>query len=203
MSEQAFEGGAWDAVAFLTAQHRRVEGIWERLEGSAGILPDGRRLALAQDIVRDLSRHSGIEEQFLYPTVREALADGGQLADRSLDEHRDLAKRLGRLDGLGPEEPGFEHGFAQLMAEVRHHVVEEEGEIFPRLERAVGQVRLAKLAGQMDLASSLAPTRPHPWAPQTPPANRLTGPAAGLLDRVRDAVRPKPEGKDERDIPDA
>lgn len=202
MSEQALPGEAWTAVGFLTAQHRQVEGLWERLEGSAGILPDGRRLALGRDIVSQLSRHAGIEEQLLYPSVRDCLADGGRLADRSLQEHRELARRLSRLDGLGPEEPGFERQFAQLMAEVRHHVVEEEGEVFPRLERTVSPVKLAKLAGQMELAAGLAPTRPHPRAPQTPPANRLTGPAAGILDRIRDVVRSRPEGDGADPTPD-
>ncbi len=34
----------------------------------------------------------------------------------------------------------------------------------------------------------MAPTRPHPAAPDSPPADKILGPAAGLLDRMRDAV---------------
>ncbi|MGH9068737.1 MAG: hemerythrin domain-containing protein [Acidimicrobiales bacterium] len=192
MSEQApFEGASWDAVGFLTAQHRQVEDLWQRLEGSGGILPDGRRLDLARRIVKALSVHTGIEQQLLYPAVRDSLTDGGKLADRSLEDHHHQAKRLGHLDGLGPEEPGFEHGFAQLMAEVRHHVMEEEQEIFPKLQGALGDVRMAQLAGRMDMLVRMAPTRPHPMAPQTPPANRLTGPVSAMVDRARDVVRPR------------
>lgn len=192
MSEQQpIEGAAWDAVGLLVTEHRQVQELWGRLQGSAGVIPDNLRLELAQTIIKSLSVHSGIEEQFLYPAVRDALPNGDELADRSLEEHKVVAQHLAHLDGMQPSEPGFEHAFAEMMAEVAKHVAEEEGEIFPALEVALGQVKLAKLAGQMDMASTLAPTRPHPHAPHTRPANLLTGPLTGMVDRVRDAARPK------------
>lgn len=38
------------------------------------------------------------------------------------------------------------------------------------------------------IAKKPAPTRPHPAAPDKPPANKLLGPGAGLVDRARDML---------------
>ncbi|MCV2457821.1 hemerythrin domain-containing protein, partial [Streptomyces sp. ICN988] len=37
-------------------------------------------------------------------------------------------------------------------------------------------------------AKKTAPTRPHPSAPNTPPANKLLAPGAGMVDRARDLL---------------
>ncbi|MFC7818964.1 hemerythrin domain-containing protein, partial [Streptomyces sp. NPDC057367] len=53
---------------------------------------------------------------------------------------------------------------------------------------------LMKLGDKVRQAKKTAPTRPHPSAPDTPPANKLLAPGAGMVDRVRDALTGR--GKD-------
>jgi hypothetical protein len=47
---------------------------------------------------------------------------------------------------------------------------------------------LGDLGEKIRRAKAMAPTRPHPAAPDTPPANKLLAPGAGLVDRARDFV---------------
>lgn len=74
------------------------------------------------------------------------------------------------------------------MAEVRKHINHEEQVLFLELAKSCGAEELKALGGKITAAKKLAPTRPHPEAPGTRPANMVTGPALGLVDRVRDAM---------------
>jgi hemerythrin-like domain-containing protein len=186
------EGMAWDGIGVLMAQHRQVAAIWERLEGSAGIIPEDSRWAMAAELVKRLSVHDGVEEVHLYPLVRSALVEGDELADRAQASHHEQARRLSVLEGLGPEDPGFEVGWAELMAEVSRHVAMEEGEIFPRLLQSVDRLTLALLAARIQRASRLGPTRPHPRVHQSRFLSRATAPALGAMDRLKDATRSRP-----------
>ena len=86
-----------------------------------------------------------------------------------------------------------------LIENVRHHVEEEEGQLFPAVRKSLDTAQLREIGGELVAAKHTAPTRPHPEAPDTPPGNIvaqvLTAPfdAAANLNkaaakRVRDIV---------------
>lgn len=74
------------------------------------------------------------------------------------------------------------------MREIREHVAKEEGEMFPHLRQVLSQDELVELGAKVESVKKIAPTRPHPSAPDQPPGNKVLGPVAGLFDRIRDAV---------------
>ena len=69
---------------------------------------------------------------------------------------------------------------------MRHHVEEEEGELFPELRKAMKRKELEELAEALEAAKKVAPTHPHPRAPDTPPGNVIAGVAAGAVDKAQD-----------------
>jgi hypothetical protein len=74
------------------------------------------------------------------------------------------------------------------MREIREHVKEEEGEMFPHLRQTFTAEELVEMGAKVESVKKMAPTRPHPSAPDEPPGDKLLGPVAGLFDRMRDAV---------------
>jgi hypothetical protein len=68
------------------------------------------------------------------------------------------------------------------------HVQDEESEQFPELRRKVPASVLEELAGKVETAKKLAPTRPHPSAPNSELFHKLVGPGVGLVDRLRDKL---------------
>ncbi|MGW1161124.1 hypothetical protein ACWD5Q_32480 [Streptomyces sp. NPDC002513] len=66
------------------------------------------------------------------------------------------------------------------------HVEDEENNLFPLLGQACSTEMLGDLGDKIRWAKAPAP--PHPTAPNTPPANKLLAPGAGLADRARDVV---------------
>ncbi len=173
-----------DVIADLEADHRRVEELFKSYRRTT----DDQRPEVLQDLVRELSVHAALEEQIIYPAVRAKLDQGTEEADHAIDEHQEVKELLTTLekdDGQAAERVTV---LARLMAEVRSHVEEEENDLLPKLRAAVGPDELRQLGEAMAQAKKLAPTRPHPHAPSTPPGNVVAGPAAALVDKARDAV---------------
>jgi hemerythrin superfamily protein len=184
-----------DMIDILVIDHREVEQIFRELENPA-TAPDRKR-ELTSVAVAELVRHSVAEEQYLYPATREALPDGDQIADREIEDHSQAEELMKRLERLEPGEAEYDSVVRSLIAEVREHIEDEERHLFPRLREACPIEQLADLGAKIDRAKRIAPTRPHPSAPDRPPANKLLAPGAGLVDRVRDALSRRPTSPDE------
>lgn len=179
-----------DAVALLKQDHRTVEELFRRYES----MDDGEeRTEIVRRFTRELSVHAAIEEQVLYPEVKDVLPEGPDMAEEAIQEHQEAKEALAELDRMDPTDPGFDRKVRTLIADVRHHVEEEENEMLPQLASAVPASTLDELGEKMERAKGTAPTRPHPHAPSSPPGNLVAGTVAAVVDRVRDVVSGRSE----------
>jgi hypothetical protein len=92
------------------------------------------------------------------------------------------------LEGCDAGDADFDRLVGMLMSEIRSHIADEEGNLFPRLRQACPTDTLNELGDKVRQAKKTAPTRPHPAAPDKPPANKLLAPGTGMVDRLRDAL---------------
>jgi hemerythrin superfamily protein len=174
-----------DAIQLLTADHTDVEQLFLQIESSpAGEAGDD----IVGNVVRELSVHAAIEEQVLYPAMRKALPDGETLVQEAIDEHQEVKETLAAIERAttAAERRRLLDG---LIADVRHHVEEEETELFPKLRASVASQELQDMGTKLAAAKKVAPTHPHPNAPNTPPGNVVAGAAAAVMDRARDALK--------------
>jgi hypothetical protein len=72
------------------------------------------------------------------------------------------------------------------MAEIRHHIQDEEGQMFAHMRQVIDAEELRKLGGRVEAFKKVAPTRPHPNVPNEALPRAAAGPAASLFDRMRD-----------------
>lgn len=178
-----------NVIDILTTDHREVVQMFVELESLHGATSDDdrqRRKDLVEQVTIELVRHSVAEEAEVYPVVAQKVSESG--AERSKHEHAEAEKTMKRLEDLQPDDAGFDAELATLMREIREHVKGEEGEVFPQMRQAFSEDELVELSMKVASIKQMAPTRPHPAAPDSPPADKILGPAAGLLDRMRDAV---------------
>ncbi|GAB3223523.1 hemerythrin domain-containing protein [Glycomyces halotolerans] len=173
-------------ISVIVNDHREVEAVFAELESRT--LDPQTRKDLVDHVIAELVRHSVAEEQHMYPAVRDLLPDGDEEADHEIEEHTEAEEIMKRLEGLDPDDPDFERLLGELMEAVRHHVEEEETDLLPRLQEACSTDQLQMLGQKVLYAKAYAPTRPHPSAPDKPPANRILDPGAGLIDNIRDAL---------------
>jgi hemerythrin superfamily protein len=178
-----------DVIEILTHDHREVEQMFAELEPlsrATGDAERSRRRDLLDQVTIELVRHSVAEEAEVYPAVKEKVSDAE--AERAKQEHAEAEQTMKRLEGLRPDDPSFDTELATLMREIREHVAEEEGQMFPHMRQVFSQDELVDLGRRVESVKKMAPTRPHPSAPDEPPGDKLLGPVAGLFDRMRDAV---------------
>ena len=89
---------------------------------------------------------------------------------------------------MGAGDPGFHQKMEKVISDVKEHVQEEEGEMFPKLREAVSANQLLEIGQKLEKAKAPAPTGPHPNAPNEPPGSKVMGPAAAAVDRARDKM---------------
>lgn len=179
---------AMDAIVLLRNDHRTVERLFKQFE-KAGSNAHKTRRGIVDKVVEELSVHAAIEEQVFYPAVREAVPDANDEVLEGLEEHHIVKWTLSELDGMDPEDERFVPKMTVLMESVRHHVEEEEGELFPTVRQAMGRKQLGELGDALAAAKETAPTRPHPRAPDTPPGNVVAGAGAAVVDKARDTAK--------------
>ena len=179
-------GHGGNVIDELVTDHREVEELFGKIEG----LPPGDkdRKLYADQVTIELVRHSVAEESYLYPAVREHVTGGDAIADKELEDHAKAEQLLKDLESCRPGDPEFERLTGILMSEIRMHIADEEQNLFPRLRAACSPEALDDLGDKVRRAKKTAPTRPHPAAPDEPPANKPLAQGAGLIDRVRDAL---------------
>ena len=175
-----------DAITLLKADHKSVEALFKRFE-KAGDDAHKTKRQIVDKIIEELSVHAAIEEQVFYPAVREAVPDADDEVLEGLEEHHVAKWTLSELEGMDPEHERFKAKVTVLIESVRHHVEEEEAEMFPKVRQALGRKALTEIGDAMEQARKVAPTRPHPRQPDEPPGNLVAGPAAAALDRARKA----------------
>ena len=174
-----------DGITLLKQDHKTVERLFKRFE-KAGPNAHKAKREVVDRIIEELAVHAAIEEQVFYPAVREAVPDAEDTVLEGLEEHHIVKWTLSELDGMAPDHERFDAKVTVLIESVRHHV-EEEGEMFPQVRKALGRKRLGEIGEAMEKAKKTAPTRPHPRAPDTPPGNVVAGAAAGVVDKARTA----------------
>lgn len=185
-----------DAIALLQHDHEEVEQLFRQFEKLTERAHKSKE-KIVRKVIRELAIHSAIEEMLFYPAVRTAalkatvrtLKEAGDTVLESLEEHHVVKWTLTELEKMKPGDERFDAKFKVLMESVRHHVKEEQDELFPKARRLLGQSLLKELGERMEKAKKLAPTRPHPRAPDQPPGNLVAGTMAAVMDRAKDMVR--------------
>jgi len=174
-----------NVIDLLSQDHAEVDELFRRVN-----LSDKPETIdeLTKQIVRELSVHAAVEEQFVYPTLRAKVDDGSDLADEAIDEHQEVKRLLADLEKLEAGTAEHEKTLDEVIRNVRHHVEEEEGELFTKLRAALDESTLEKLGGIVEEAKKVVPTHPHPLVPGTATAQLAAGPWAAIVDRVRDLV---------------
>ena len=176
-----------DAIQLIKKDHAAVERLFKQFERAerGGKAAEQRRVV--RELTRELSIHAVVEEQLVYPALRRAGEEDEVL--EALEEHHLVKLTLAELEGMTARDERYRAKVAVLTENVRHHVKEEERELLPRLEKSMSAPDLKRLGAAIETLKKVAPTRPHPAAPDTPPGNFVAGAMSSIVDRSKDALR--------------
>ena len=174
-----------DVIDVLTSDHRDVTA----LIGEIWTIKDPMmRRDLTDTAISELVRHAVAEEMYVYPAMRKYLPDGDKAVEHDIEEHKELEQTMKQLEAADVTSAEFDSALRRLETILTDHVQDEEQEQFPELRRHIPRPELVELAGKVETAKKLAPTRPHPGAPNSALFHKMVGPGVGLVDRLRDKL---------------
>jgi hemerythrin superfamily protein len=133
-----------DAIVMLKDQHREVEKLFKKV--------DKGHLAVVPDICDALEEHARLEELLFYPAVRADVPDEKADVLEAYEEHLIVKRLVSELRTLPASDEAYEAKATVLVENVRHHVREEEDEMFPAVRAALGRKRLTEIGDDMRAA---------------------------------------------------
>ncbi|MBW3614149.1 MAG: hemerythrin domain-containing protein [Actinobacteria bacterium] len=173
-----------NVLTLLKQDHNNVEELFRRFETARP--DDASELGRVRDLlVEHLSKHAAVEEQVFYPAIRARLGKGQDFdVLEALEEHHLMKLTLSELEKLAPTNDRFRAKMTVLIESVRHHVEEEENDLFKQVRDVFTVEELNQLGERAEQAKEASPTRPHPFVPDTPPFNILVGVPVAIIDRT-------------------
>jgi hemerythrin-like domain-containing protein len=124
-----------DAIALLRADHKKVSDMFEEYERRKGRLSPDKKLEMVQTICRELEVHAMIEEEIFYPAARQAVKDE-EILDEALIEHGSAKELIRQLQDGQPGDELYDARVKVLGEYVKHHVKEEQGQLFPMVQKS-------------------------------------------------------------------
>ncbi len=119
-----------DAVKLLKEDHREVEALFEKFETARTAQ---QRQTIANRICLMLTMHAQIEEELLYPQAHDNVEDEDLVYEAEI-EHASAKQLIAEIRSSSPSDPSYAARVTVLGEYVKHHVKEEEREMFPQLK---------------------------------------------------------------------
>lgn len=157
------------AIELLESDHRKVEGLFEQYE-SAKEGDDETKLGIARKICGELTAHAQLEEELFYPWLRENLDEEDmEMLEEAYVEHSGAKDLIAQIEASNEVDATYDARVKVLAEYIKHHVKEEEEEIFPSVADEkeeldeLGQEMHARKAQIVD-ELGLEPDAPPPGA---------------------------------------
>ena len=120
-----------EATAMLRADHKKVSALFAQYEVTRSA---AKKKSLVAQICTELKVHTQIEEEIFYPAVKAALKDH-ELVPEATVEHASVKDLVAQVEGVNPEGEMFDARIKVMSEFVKHHVKEEQNEMFPKAKK--------------------------------------------------------------------
>jgi hypothetical protein len=136
------------AVELLRKDHEKVKSLFRDFEAAA----DGEKQPIVGEALMELEAHAAAEEKLFYPAILEDAPDAKAKLDESLEEHHVMKLLIAELRDMGAGNERYAAKFRVLAENVRHHIKEEEAELFARAR--TGNLDLVALGKEIERAKA-------------------------------------------------
>lgn len=140
-----------NAIELLKSDHDKVDKLFQKVKAN----PDGDNTGLFEQIKAELDVHLEVEETIFYPYLMESGDEElKKITKEGIEEHRQAKMFLKEISDLSDESEKFEPKMKVLMEDIQHHVQDEEGEMFPMVEKQFDASILEALGAEMENAKT-------------------------------------------------
>ena len=148
-----------DAIVMLKNDHKELRRLFREFR-AAGENATARKGRLVEQILEELTVHTYLENEVIYPEVRRLLPEIEGDVLESYEEHHVADVLCAELAAMSPDDERFVAKTTVLVENVEHHMREEEEEWFPRVREGLGRKELQEMGARMEERRPTAPRRP-------------------------------------------
>ncbi len=148
-----------DAIVLLKDDHKTILKTFKDFQ-EAGPRAHKRKGDLVDRMIKLLTVHTYLENEIMYPQVRELMPELEEDVLESYEEHHVADLLVMELMGMKPDAERFDAKTTVLIENVSHHIEEEEQEWFPKVREGLSRTQLQDIGAQMIEAKKKAPTSP-------------------------------------------
>jgi hemerythrin-like domain-containing protein len=148
-----------DAIVLLKNDHKEILKAFKDFE-KAGESAHAAKGRLVKRMIELLTVHTYIENEVMYPRVRELLPELEDDVLESYEEHHVADVLVMELSTMKPTDERFTAKTTVLIENVRHHIEEEEQEWFPEVRKGLGRKALQELGADLERTKKKAPKKP-------------------------------------------
>jgi hemerythrin superfamily protein len=148
-----------DAIVILKEDHKTIKKLFSEFQ-NAGENADVAKGRIVKRIIEELTVHTYLENEVMYPEVRTLLPDLEDDVLESYEEHHVADLLCMELFAMDAGDERFEAKTKVLIENVTHHIDEEEQDWFPKVRDGVGRKQLQELGARMNDMRKDAPRTP-------------------------------------------
>ncbi|MFF0499537.1 hemerythrin domain-containing protein [Nocardia aobensis] len=148
-----------DAIVLLREDHKQIRKLFREFE-KAGPHAHATKSRIVDKIIEALTVHTYLENEVMYPEVRELVPEVEDDILESYEEHHVADVLVMELSTMKPEDERFTAKVTVLIENVDHHIDEEEDEWFPKVREHLGRKQLQDIGARMLELREKAPTTP-------------------------------------------
>ncbi|CUR56197.1 conserved hypothetical protein [metagenome] len=148
-----------DAIVLLKNDHKEIRRLFTAFE-KAGDQAYAAKGKTVDRIIELLTVHTYLENEVMYPRVRELLPALEDDILESYEEHHVADVLVSELATMKPQDERFTAKTTVLIENVRHHIEEEEEEWFPQVREGLGRKDLQAIGAEMIESRKTAPRSP-------------------------------------------
>ncbi|MEV4759244.1 hemerythrin domain-containing protein [Micromonospora sp. NPDC049559] len=148
-----------DAIVLLKEDHKEIKRLFKEFQ-DAGEDASAKKGRLVEQIIEQLTVHTYIENECMYPETRELLPDLEDDVLESYEEHHVADVLCLELASMSPDDERFDAKTMVLIENVTHHIEEEEQEWFPKVREGLGRKKLQEIGARMLELKEKAPRKP-------------------------------------------
>ncbi|OWW22778.1 hemerythrin [Noviherbaspirillum denitrificans] len=124
-------------MRILAEDHKKVTDLFDEFERMKENeeTDDEAKQVLVETACAELTIHAQVEEEIFYPAARDAIEDM-DLLDEAEVEHASARQLITELAAMQPGDDLYDAKFTVLGEYVKHHIQEEEKELFPKIKKS-------------------------------------------------------------------
>jgi hemerythrin superfamily protein len=148
-----------DAIVILKDDHKKIKKLFKQFQ-DAGENATERKSGIVKQIIEELTVHTYLENECMYPEVRKLLPDLEDDVLESYEEHHVADILCAELFAMDPDNERYDAKTTVLIENVTHHIDEEEHDWFPKVRQGLGRKQLQELGARMTEMRDKAPRTP-------------------------------------------